>query len=97
MNSHNTAKAIIADAFKQQAISELERIHALEPTPNDSWKTLYEWAKYDLHCAKLDNAQLRGLAVEDQQARYDLWYSRNHWRLAAVLGFGLAVFSLVLR
>ncbi len=79
------------------AIQELERIYNLKVTKQDSWQTLYEWAVYDLKCARLENAALRGLAVEDQQARYDLWFSRNHWKLAAAVGFGFAVIEWVCR
>lgn len=87
--------------MNNSAIAELDKLYALEVPPEpireDSWATLYRWAVYDLECVRLDNAALRGLAVEDYKAMCDLWYSRNHWRLAGLVGVGVAVISMVCR
>jgi len=77
-------------------IQELERIHALE-APKDSWQVLHDWAKHEAECARLDNVALRRLLDDDITAWREMWFSRNHWRLAAAAGWGIAVIALVMR
>jgi len=80
----------------QPEVLELERIHALEP-PETSTETLLRWSQDDVFRLQMENLYLRQMAKEDGKDRTALRFSRNHWRLAAAIGFGFSIMTMVLR
>ena len=82
----------------QPEILELERIHALEPRPPEtSTETLLRWSQDDLFSVRRENLFLRSNIKEEATDKKEIWFSRNHWRLAAAIGWGIAIIALVLK
>lgn len=72
--------------------------HALGVRHEDNMRGLFDdWHAYDMECLRSHLRFLRDNAMEGEAERQELRYSRNHWRLATCIGFGLAVIAAVCR